>query len=133
MIRRYTVLDKVGHVVMIIGGLTLLLSMDIDLDQSRDGAWLLMLIAMFVSGVLIWTGIALSNFYKVEAFFTSCLIVTSAWLCRRMKKPSKALKQCYRVYRKFGTYSNTFIQCIALYEEYVDSLYYEEACDEQSK
>lgn len=130
MVRRYAILDKVGFVVMTIGVLSLFLSMSIDLDVSPKGAWLVMLLAILVSGGLIALGHMLSNFSEVEGFFFSCCVVVGAWLYKVTNKRSKSFKQCYSVYRRCKTYVNTFTFCRDSYAAYVDSLYNQEVSND---
>lgn len=124
--KKYEVLSKIGGVLSGSGIIAFLFIMSTDIDHSGNNVFVKMLIGILVSTAMIGLGEMLINFMYVEGLLLGIYVTVGAFLYKRRRKPSKSLKRCYTIYRKFGTYRDTFTQCRKLYNDYVYSLYYDE-------
>ena len=121
--KKYEVLNKIGNVIRGAGVAMFLLSLCIDIDNSREGVFKIMLMCIIVSVLITGFGQLLVNFSYIEGLCASICIVVGALLYNILKKPMKAFKRCDNVHTSLGSYEDTFKGCIKLHTQYVESLY----------
>lgn len=118
---KHRILRTIGDSISGVSLIAMFVTLSIDLDQSKDNAWQIMLgvTGICILGTLL--GQFLSNFSHFEGIIFGVLAVTFAWLYQTFKTKGPLMKSCYNMKKKIGSYKGTFTKCRELYQIYIDS------------
>ena len=115
---KYSICSKVGEIFVELGFLLVLLTMSIDLDHS-DWRW--SVIGFCASAAVIGLGFALLFLQKVEGILIASIIMLLAFIYSIFKRPAKIFRVCYKIKNRYATYKDAFVDCVDMYENFVES------------